>query len=149
MPPEKPSLLFTDHTGTLDEPERSWFETLGALALPLVIEAARDANGLLVLEEVEITFVDDPTIDRIHRQFMDITGATDVITFHHGEILVSLDTAKRQSAEFETVFREEVLLYVIHGLLHLAGYTDKEPAAFEEMKQAQDRILTTCLQSNP
>ena len=94
-------------------------------ALPLC--AADSADGLFALrelEEVVVTLVSDKRIDRIHRDFMNIAGATDVITFEHGEIVISADTAARCGAEFGHGTAVEVALYIVHGLLHLNGFLD-------------------------
>ena len=51
------------------------------------------------LEEIEVSVVSDRTIAAVHRRFMDIRGATDVITFEHGEIVISGETAARHAAD--------------------------------------------------
>jgi probable rRNA maturation factor len=96
---------------------------------------------LAELEEIEISLVDDQTIDRVHREFMNVPGATDVITFHHGEILISLDTARRQAAEAGEVFEREVLRYSVHGLLHLNGHADEAPGERAAMHALQEAVL--------
>jgi probable rRNA maturation factor len=106
------------------------------LALP-----GKDAPVLLPeMEETEISLVDDATIARLHEDFMGIPGATDVITFQHGEIIVSLDTAARSAAELARPAAAEVLLYCIHGLLHLHGYDDTTPAARATMHARQETL---------
>ena len=55
------------------------------------------APVLMSLEEVVVTCVSDKRIDRVHRDFMAVAGATDVITFEHGDILISADTADREA----------------------------------------------------
>ena len=89
---------------------------------------------------VEVAVVSDAVIARVHRQFMDVPGATDVITFDHGEIVVSADTAQRCAAEHGHGVVEELALYVIHGLLHLNGYDDIAPRDRARMHRVQDRI---------
>lgn len=97
------------------------------------------------LDEIEISLVDDPAIARVHLDFMGIDGATDVITFDHGEILVSLDTATRVAADLAVTVRAEVLLYAIHGLLHLHGYNDTTADARERMHARQTSILAAAM----
>ncbi|MCX6968168.1 MAG: rRNA maturation RNase YbeY [Verrucomicrobia bacterium] len=101
------------------------------------------------LPEVEVTLVSDATIARVHRDFMGIPGATDVITFDHGEIVLSTETAQANAAQFGRPLDEELALYIVHGLLHLNGYEDKEPADAARMQQLQERILTECLKKVP
>jgi len=68
----------------------------------LVLELATDpVSALTQIQEVEVSLVDDVTIADVHLRFMDIPGATDVITFDHGEIHISVETARQQAMEFE------------------------------------------------
>jgi len=98
------------------------------------------------LPEVEVTLVSDATIARVHRDFMDIPGATDVITFDHGEIVISAETAQANAVRYGRTLDEELALYVVHGLLHLNGYEDKQPADAAQMHRLQERILADCLE---
>src|SRR5256885_989768 len=70
---------------------------------------------LTKLALVEVAIVSDTMIARVHRQFMGVPGATDVITFDHGEIVVSADTARAQAAEHGHGVVEELALCIIHG----------------------------------
>ena len=76
---------------------------------------------------------------------MNIPGATDVITFDHGEIVISAETALENSRIHGKTLEEELALYMIHGLLHLKGFDDKESGAAAEMDREQQRILAQCL----
>ena len=100
-------------------------------------------DGRCVLKKValvEIAVVSDAVIARVHRQFMNVPGPTDVFTFEHGEIVVSADTARVQAAEQGHGVTEELALYIIHGLLHLNGWNDIEPRERAGMHRAQERI---------
>jgi probable rRNA maturation factor len=118
--------------------------TSRALAL-CVLESADGRFALSGLEEVVVTVVSDRRIDGIHRQFMNIPGATDVITFEHGEIVLSADTAQRCGAEFGHGTVAEAALYIVHGLLHLNGFCDDTEEARGVMHSVQERIWTACL----
>jgi len=114
----------------------------GEKALPLVLELAVNEEAVLChLEEVEVSLIDDKTIASLHLQFMNIAGATDVITFDHGEIHISVETAQRQAKEYAQDFEKELMLYIIHGLLHLAGYADGTESEFLRMEGLQQSIL--------
>ncbi len=89
---------------------------------------------------LEVAVVSDAVIARVHRQFMNVPGATDVITFDHGEIVVSADTAARCAAERGHGVIEELALYVIHGLLHLNGHDDIAARDRARMHRVQNRI---------
>lgn len=93
------------------------------------------------LEEVEISLVSDESIAKVHGEFLADPTPTDVITFQHGEILISLDTAMRQAAENSEPYEREVTRYIVHGLLHLAGWDDREEAERKAMHEVQERIL--------
>jgi probable rRNA maturation factor len=85
--------------------------------------------------------VDDATSDQVHRDFMDIEGPTDVITFHHGEIVIGAEVAERQAAEYDEPLAREILRYMVHGLLHLAGHEDEDAAERATMEAAQESIV--------
>jgi len=98
------------------------------------------AQGYSRLEEVVVTVVSDGRIDRMHREFMGIPGATDVITFEHGDVVVSADTALREADARGHRVEAELGLYVIHGLLHLNGFDDLSPGPRTEMHRVQDVV---------
>jgi rRNA maturation RNase YbeY len=60
----------------------------------------------------------------------------------HGELFVCLDEAVGQCRRFNTLWQSELVRYVVHGLLHLRGYDDRQPAARRQMKREEDRLLT-------
>lgn len=91
-------------------------------------------------------------MSRLHEQFMGISGPTDVLTFPleidrrgrptSGEIVVCVGEARRQARARGLPVRHELLLYAIHGLLHLCGFDDTSEAAFRKMHEAEDTILS-------
>ena len=110
---------------------------------------------------VEIALVDDSTIADLNERYLKEPGPTDVITFplvedaesagpgsvpvgfvpSLGEVVVSTETARRQAPEFLGDAKRETLLYVIHGVLHLLGYDDKNPATRARMEERQIEVL--------
>ena len=86
---------------------------------------------------------------RVNWQFLQHEGSTDVITFDQGsdaamlrgEIYISVPDAVLQAAEFGTLWQDELCRYVIHGLLHLAGYDDLQPGLRRVMKRHEERVL--------
>ena len=114
--------------------------------LPACLETSADGLfALRALPEIAVTLVSDRRIDRIHRQFMNIPGATDVITFDHGEIVISAQTAQRCALEFGHSTADEIGLYAVHGLLHLNGYLDATEQERARMHEIQDRIWSLAL----
>jgi probable rRNA maturation factor len=103
--------------------------------------AGRKTEALSQLDEVSVALVSDRRIADLHRRFLNERGPTDVITFQHGEIVISAETAKRQARAFQTSLEDELRLYIAHGLLHLHGYDDKTPAGAAEMKRLQESVV--------
>jgi probable rRNA maturation factor len=81
----------------------------------------------------------------LHRRFLKEPGPTDVITFQHGEIFVSTETARRQARSFGTTADHEMRLYIAHGLLHLHGFDDKDARSAAEMKRVQEKLVASAL----
>ncbi|MEM0897294.1 MAG: rRNA maturation RNase YbeY [Verrucomicrobiota bacterium] len=93
-------------------------------------------------EEIEVSFMSDEEISKVHAEFLGDSSPTDVITFDHGEILISVDTAARRCEDHGMSLGKECALYLVHGLLHLGGWEDKSPDGFARMKREQERILS-------
>ncbi|MCX6937661.1 MAG: rRNA maturation RNase YbeY [Verrucomicrobia bacterium] len=98
--------------------------------------------------ELSITFLSDPALAKLHGNFLNDPTTTDVITFegdealgHAGDICVSVDTALTYATRHNLSFNEELMRYVIHGWLHLAGYDDLEPQKKRRMRAAENRAL--------
>jgi probable rRNA maturation factor len=101
----------------------------------------RGRGGLHELEEVHVILVSDARIAALHEQFMQIAGPTDVITFQHGDIFISTETAQANSRRFGSSTDAEIRLYIAHGILHLLGFDDTTAAAARLMAKAQDRLV--------
>ena len=124
-----------------------------AIEEPPLIEAVR-----LILSdhgfqhgEVSIAVVDDPTIRRLNREYLEHNYETDVLSFPlslepesgfiEGQLIVSTDTAQRVAIELSIAMQDELLLYVVHGALHLVGLLDKDPEHAKAMRQAEAKYL--------
>ena len=102
--------------------------------------------------EISVAIVDDPTIRQLNQQYLQHDYETDVISFVLdwnetarallGQLIVSTDTAAMLAQDVGSTMQEELLLYVIHGMLHLVGYDDKQPAAAIEMRAAEKAYLS-------
>lgn len=99
--------------------------------------------------EVSIAVVDDPSIHKLNRQYLDHDYPTDVLSFPlveegdhlEGQLIVSADTAANNATEYGWSAENELLLYVVHGALHLVGYRDKSPTDIEAMRAAEVMYL--------
>ena len=98
---------------------------------------------------LSLAVVDDATIARLHEEFLDEPGPTDVLSFlleqegDHldGEVVASAETALREAPRYGWSPAEELLLYLVHGLLHLAGYDDETAAQQAAMHGREAEIL--------
>ena len=98
--------------------------------------------------DVSIALLSDQKVAELHGDFLDDPSETDVITFpgdaemdFAGEVCVSVDRANTVCSENGTTLSEEITLYVVHGLLHLAGYNDKAEADIPRMRQGEREVM--------
>ena len=110
--------------------------------------------------EISVALVDDPTIHRLNRDFLQHDWPTDVVTFPgedpmnvggvnadvdseavFGEIIISVDTARRVAREMKLETQGEILLYAIHGTLHLIGLDDHTDEDQTNMRAAETKFM--------
>ena len=96
------------------------------------------------LDEGFVWLISDRRMALLHRQFLGKTGPTDVLTFQHGEIFISVETAKRNARAFGTSLPRELRLYIVHGLLHLHGFDDQTQTGARKIEKVQEKILRNC-----
>ena len=112
------------------------------------------ARGLAAIgvheAEVTVLLLDDRGIATLHDRWLGIPGPTDVITFDladdvslglKGDIAVSTETARRMARELGWQPRHELAYYVMHGLLHLAGDDDHDPADRRRMRAREQLVM--------
>jgi probable rRNA maturation factor len=108
----------------------------------LETEEARSAT-------VSVAIVDDATIHRLNREYLQLDEPKDVLSFVldqnektlEGEVVISAETAAAAAVRFHWSTADELLLYVIHGVLHLLGYDDQEPVALQKMRDRESHYL--------
>ena len=145
-------------TPTPDEPERRRRITVRqsartpGLTAPAIVRSVRTAAGARPIHAVNVTVTDDATMADLHARYLNDPTATDVLAFDltgpdtpdgalDGEIVVSADAAARMSVKLDVPVRQEVLRYVIHGVLHLCGGRDATPVQRRRMRREEDRVL--------
>src|SRR2546423_5221530 len=101
----------------------------------------QNQTDLRKLREVFIWLISDARMALLHRKFLGQTGPTDVLTFQHGEIFISVQTARRHARTFSNSLMCELQLYIVHGLLHLHVFDDQTTADARKMKTAQEKVL--------
>ena len=104
------------------------------------------------LQGLSLVLVGDRRMSDLHAQFMGIAGPTDVLTFPldqdargrvtSGEVYVCVPEATRQARARKIPLRLELLLYGLHGMLHLLGCDDRTARDFALMHRTEDAILT-------
>ncbi|SRR6266481_7966705 len=104
----------------------------------------RKRTELTKLPELFVWLISDRRMSQLHQQFLGQTGPTDVLTFQHGEIFISVETAKQHAHAFGNSLVRELQLYIVHGLLHLHGFDDRTEGGVRKMKRIQDKILRAC-----
>lgn len=103
---------------------------------------------------LSIVFVTDSEIKRLNYLYRGKKRVTDVLSFSMregrrlkrdasilGDIAISVDRAKKQAKRFNSTFKKEIYLYIIHGILHLVGYGDEKPSAEKLMRRKEIEIL--------
>lgn len=103
--------------------------------------------------QINLAIVDDRRMAEMHQQYSNEPGSTDVLTFDlrdqldgaqipvEGDIVICSDVAARQAQQRGHDTRLELLLYAVHGLLHLLGEDDHDPADYQKMHQREDELL--------
>ncbi|MBL9032862.1 MAG: rRNA maturation RNase YbeY [Phycisphaerae bacterium] len=99
---------------------------------------------------VGVRIVSDAEMDAAHRRHSGVEGTTDVLTFDlrapgsaglDTDVLVCVDEAERQARAAGHPVERELLLYVVHGVLHCLGHDDHDEASAARMHAAEDALL--------
>ncbi len=107
--------------------------------LTKTLKAERSTMSLNVL------VTGDRQIRKINQRYLKHDYVTDVLSFPTGDIVVSVDFAKRYAKSLKLPFKEEMARYLVHGTLHLLGYDDKRKADHKKMHARQESILKRIL----
>ncbi len=91
--------------------------------------------------QLSIVFVGEQRMRSLNRKHLGHDYVTDVLTFAHGEIVICPAVAKRNAKSYNNSIEREILLYVVHGILHLCGYDDHSPQDIQRMRLQEQRIL--------
>lgn len=120
----------------------------------LIRKAAAAAIATLGLDkplsQIHLCFVSDKMIKTLNQRYLAGKTATDVLAFDisrgpkaaiFADIIISVDTAKRNARMFSTSINHELCLYAVHGILHLSGYADLTAAQRKRMDKKAAGIL--------
>lgn len=107
-------------------------------------------------ETIHIEITDKQTIAQINFKYLKHKGPTDVITFSYNEypeitcdILVCQQIAEEEAARWKISYFTELTRYVVHGILHHVGYTDKNPVEKKRMFLIQERYVNSAIYWSP
>lgn len=140
-PPDTIHVAIALHTDDTDPPLVGWLDDQ--------LTKAAELSGVSAAT-LSLAVVDDEEMAQLHEQYAGVPGTTDVLTFDladadsdtiEGDIIVCLDEAKRQATKRGHPIRHELLLYAVHGLLHLLGEDDHDQADYQRMHAREDALL--------
>ena len=138
--PTEPIIIVTVDEA-VDGVNVGWLETKTTSALELL---GKNQSRLAV------RVVKDATMIQLHQDHSNISETTDVLTFDngstdasiHADIAICCDVASRALGGRGHALNEELLLYVLHGMLHCIGFDDHDEETHRKMHEEEDRILT-------
>lgn len=103
---------------------------------------------------IGIQFVDDPTMQAAHAEFMDINEPTDIMTFPYsdgddpwagdeagGDLMISVDRARLNAIYAGWREEDEIFFLIAHGILHILGWDDLDEPSRERMLSRQKELL--------
>jgi probable rRNA maturation factor len=142
----------------------AFVRTSGLRSTPIRPAVVRDRAqrmlAALELDEAELSILlcDDPTIHALNRDFRHKDKPTDVLAFAMregeggelaggilGDVVISLDTARRQAAERGHAIASEITFLLAHGLLHLVGYDHRNDAEERVMNAETSKLVDIAL----
>ena len=144
---------------SMEESDQS--SSLDIEGLPAQLSSLRDGLHQAALQTllehdvksyaISVSFVGDGEITTLNEERLGRTGPTDVIAFdlseeglpidHVGDVYISVDTARDNAGKYGVTLGEELLRLVIHGVLHVLGYTDSDDRDRERMEQVQESMV--------
>ncbi len=142
-PPQRTSasaaICLIDPDALLVDADLAWLEQA----------AARASEHMELRGEVRVRLLDDRAMSEAHERSMGESGPTDVLTFDLDpgsgvldvDLLVCVGEATRRAGEFGHPVGREILLYIVHGVLHCLGHDDHDEERARRMHEEEDRIL--------
>ena len=147
QPPSGPraSIEVIDATGVLSVDLLAWLRGRALAALGEMGNAG----------SVRVRIVDDAEMSVAHERYAGVSGTTDILTFDLSEpcddfsskvldidLIICVDRARRQGEDRGHGTERELLLYIVHGVLHCLGYDDHDESGYRAMHEREDEILS-------
>jgi len=121
-----------------------------------ILKCARHVLSAMHEQDAELSllFVSNAYIRNLNWKYRRVDLATDVLAFPMrkgkrlpndihilGDVVISVETAKKESKKRRIPFQKELELYLVHGILHLLGYDDEKSKDRKKMKTREREIL--------
>jgi probable rRNA maturation factor len=135
-------------------PDINFFQEETRFKLPHPIVTSRWIRSVAKSEKgklavINFIFCSDKYLKRVNLEYLAHDTFTDIITFDYsdsngiqGDVFISIERVKENAQKFETNFDEELHRVMVHGILHLLGYSDKTKAAKSLMRKKEDAYLS-------
>ena len=107
------------------------------------------AGEKLKKAEINVVLINDDSIRKLNKEFLNHDYYTDVISFLlsdntekiEGEVYISVDTARKQAAEYKVSLQNELMRLTAHGVLHLSGYDDQTGEERSRMRELENKYI--------
>jgi probable rRNA maturation factor len=137
------NIAILDETGEIKSDYKKSLKKIARLVLK-ELDVPKDT-------ELSITFTDDIQMRELNRSYRQIDRTTDVLSFPQsegpdftllGDIVISIDTAKRHSVSYGVSLHEELKKLIIHGILHLLGHDHKKKKESQIMRGKEQELAS-------
>ena len=136
---------------------RRWRIAEAPLRAAVIATLAKASSN--VVGEVTVVLCDDDSIRRLNKRYRDKDDATDVLSFDvgdglsagepFGDVVVSVETARRQARAYGAPLLDEMRRLIVHGTLHLCGYDHHERREAARMHGLTRRLLDELRELRP
>jgi probable rRNA maturation factor len=130
-----------------------------------IAQTVLKAEGMVPPYEVSLVFTDSETVRQLNRDYRGVDETTDVLAFYMlpqkevddsfalppdgvtrlGEVIISYPQVVEQAREQGHSTEKELVLLIVHGVLHLLGYDHEEPKEEAKMRAREKELLEKCL----
>jgi probable rRNA maturation factor len=130
--------------------------SISARLIKKTIRSTLESEGIKKQGRITVCFVNDRKIKRLNKLFLKKNNATDVLSFNLSEnhreifadIAISTESALENALAFHTSGRYEIILYVIHGVLHALGYADRTKTQKTIMRRKEEAIINKLIHAH-